>query len=132
MGASVQLIRDESLRVVNDGYAFEVRLNWYRSLPLSSVEILSVKLDGEQVPLDQILFEINNHHYSQAELLEQFEEFWFVQDCAVLHIRQPGKVNVGETHDIEAEISLRFPYMNIGPGKFLTNITRFTSTQVVR
>ena len=132
MGASVQLIREDSLRVVNAGFAFDVRLNWYRSLPLSSVDILSVKVDGEQVPADQIVFEINDHQYSITELLEQVEEFWFVQDFAVLHVRQPGKVNPGESHTIEAEISLRFPYMNIGPGKFLTNVTRHVSTQIAQ
>ena len=130
MGAQVKLIREDSLRAVEDGYAFDVRLNWYRSLPLSSVDIVSVKLDGEPVSIDQIAFEINGHQYSQAKLLEQYEEFWFVQDFAVLHVSQPGKVNAGEMHTLEAEISLRFPYMNIGPGKFLTNVTQFTSTQV--
>ena len=132
MGAQVKLIREDSLRAVEDGYAFDVRLNWYRSLPLSSVDIVSVKLDGEHVSIDQIVFEINGHQYSQAELLEQYEEFWFVQDFAVLHVSQPGKVTSGEMHTLEAEISLRFPYMNIGPGKFLTNVTQFTSTQVAQ
>jgi hypothetical protein len=122
MGAQVKLIREDSLRAV--------RLNWYRSLPLSSVDIISVKLDGEAVCSDQIMFEINGHQYSQAELLDHYEEFWFVQDFAVLHVRQPGKVNSGEKHTLEAEISLRFPYMQIGPGKFLTNVTQFKSTQV--
>ena len=59
MGAQVKLIREDSLRVVEDGYAFDVRLNWYRSLPLSSVDIVSVKLDGETISIDQIAFEIN-------------------------------------------------------------------------
>lgn len=130
MGAQVQLIRENSLQALEDGYAFEVRLNWYRSLPLSSVDILSVKLDGEAAPLDQVLFEVNGRQYSQAELYEKIEEFWFVQDFAGLRVRQPGVVRAGETHTLEAEISLRFPYMQIGPGKFLTNVTHHTSTQV--
>ena len=132
MGAQVQLIKEDSLRAVADGFTFGIRLNWYRSLPLSSVDILSVKVDGEQVPLDQVLFEINDHQYSQAELLEKYEEFWFVQDFAGICVRQPGKVNQGESHTIEAEVSLRFPYMQIGPGKFLTNVTRNVATQVAQ
>ncbi|MBL8056424.1 MAG: hypothetical protein JNK29_06975 [Anaerolineales bacterium] len=130
MGASVQLIVQDTLRVRPDGFAFDVRLNWYRSLPLSSVEILSVQLDGEPVPLDQIVFEINGHRYSPAELLEQAEELWFVQDYARLSIRQPGQVKAGEAHTLAAEIALRFPYMPIGPGKFLTNVTHASATQV--
>ena len=132
MGAQVQLIKEDSLRVVADGFTFAVRLNWYRSLPLSSVDILSVKIDGEQVPLERILFEINNHQYTQSELLEKYEEFWFVQDFAGIHVQLPGKVKPGELHTIEAEVSLRFPYMQIGPGKFLTTVTSKVSTQVAQ
>ena len=132
MGAQVQLIKEDNLRAVTDGFTFDIRLNWYRSLPLSSVDIISVKVDGEQVPADRILFEVNSHQYSQAELLEKYEEFWFVQDFAGIHVCQPGAVKQGETHTIEAEISLRFPYMQIGPGKFLTNVTRHVSVQIVK
>lgn len=132
MGAQVELIRQNSLRVLDDGYAFDVRLNWYRSLPISSVDILSVKLEGEQVPTDNISFVVNNHQYTQTELYEKFEEFWFVQDFASIHVHQPGKMKRGESHTIAAEISLRFPYMQIGPGKFLTNVTQCVSTQIAR
>jgi hypothetical protein len=132
MGASVKLIKEDSLRVVEDGFTFDVRLNWYRSLPLSSVDVLKVSIDGEQVPAGQILFEINDHQYPLTALVNQFEEFWFVQDFARLHVRQTGKINQGESHTLEAEISLRFPYMMIGPGKFLTNVTANGSTQVAQ
>ena len=132
MGASVKLIRENSLRVEATGYAFDIRLNWYRSLPLSSVDILSLKMDGEQVPSDQIYFQVNGHTYPIQELVERFEELWFVQDSAGLFVHQPGKVQPGTAHTLEAEVSLRFPYMNIGPGKFLTNVTKFASTQIAR
>jgi hypothetical protein len=132
MGATVKLIVENSLRVLEDGYAFDVRLNWYRSLPLSSVDFLDVKLDGMQVPADQILFEINQHSYPLSELVERFDELWFVQDHARLHVHQPGKIHTGESHTLETEISLRFPYMPIGPGKFLTIATKYVSDQIAR
>lgn len=132
MGASVELIKENSLHAVEDGYAFDVRLNWYRSLPLSCVDVNSIKLDGQPAQPDQIMFEINGHCYSLAELADRYEEFWFVQDLARLHVRQPRKLHAGETHKIEAEIALRFPYMPIGPGKFLTITTYKVSTQVAQ
>lgn len=132
MGASVNIIREDSLRAVEDGYAFDVRLNWYRSLPLSCIHVNSIKIDGEPAAPDQILFEINDRQYSLAELADRFEEFWFVQDFAGLHVQQPGKLQPGETHTLEAEITLRFPYMQIGPGKFLTITTRQASTQLAK
>jgi hypothetical protein len=132
MGSAVKIIQDDSLRVVDDGYSVEVRLNWYRSLPISSVETLSLSLDGEEVQPERILFEINNHQYRLAELPEKVEEFWFVQDSAVLHVQQPGKVKAGESHQVEAEIALRFPYIQIGPTRFLTNTSRCTDTQIAK
>ncbi|HNB50426.1 MAG TPA: DUF6379 domain-containing protein [Anaerolineales bacterium] len=130
MGASVNLIRENSLQVVEDGYTFQIRLNWYRSLPVSSVDVLSLKLDGEPVPPDQIRFEINDHQYPVDKLSDQFEEFWFVQDFAGVRVFQPGKIIAGETHTLDAEIGLRIPYIAVGPGKFLTNITQQVATLV--
>ncbi len=132
MGAAVKLIQDDSLTAGTDGYAFEVRLNWYRSLPVSSVDVLKIALDGEGVPLDQVRFEINGHQYRLDELHDRFEEFWFVQDSAVLRVLQPGKVAAGEAHTLAAEISLRFPYIQIGPDRFLTNITRCSDSQIAK
>lgn len=132
MGASLQLIENNSLRAREDGYEILVRLNWYRSLPLSCVDSLHMSLDGEPVPAEQILFEINEHQYRLDELPERTEEFWFVQDSARLHVVQPGKVKAGETHQVEAEIAMRFPYIAIGPGKFLTTPTRCTLTQTAK
>lgn len=132
MGAAVKLIQDDSLTAGQDSYAFEIRLNWYRSLPISSVEVLKLALDGAGVPLELVRFEINGHTYALAELPERFEEFWFVQDSAVLRVLQPGKVVAGAAHQLEAEIALRFPYIQIGPDRFLTNITRCTDTQTAK
>ena len=128
MGSSVQLIEDNSLMVLHDGFMVGVRLNWYRSLPVSSVETVNLSVDGEKIPPDQITFEINDHHYRLEELEDLVEEFWFVQDSARLYVHQPGRIAVGESHTVHAKIALRYPYISIGPGKFLTKATHCTLT----
>lgn len=132
MGASVKLIVEDSLRSENDGCSFAVRLNWYRSLPLSSVEIISVSINGATVQDELIYFEINDHQYSKKGLMEQFEEFWFVQDHGRVRVSGIGRLNAGETHTIETEISLRFPYMPIGGGRYLTIATKLASEQTAQ
>jgi hypothetical protein len=132
MGNQVKLVQDDSLRAVEDGYEVQVRLNWYRSLPVSCVETVQLSLDGEPVSPEQISFEINQHRFTLTEMPEQVEEFWFVQDSAVLHVNAPGKVAAGETHTIQAEIALRFPYIMIGPGRFLTTPTSYSTTQTAQ
>lgn len=127
---AVTLIEDNSLRATPHGFEVKARLNWYRSLPLSCVENVRLSLDGvEIVPVD-IFFGINDHSYSLQDLPNLTGGTWYVQDSAILQVKQPGKVVPGETHTIEAEITLRAPYIMVGPGKFLTMPTRYSSTQV--
>lgn len=132
MGANVKILEDNSLRALDDGYCVNLRLNWYRSLPLTSVQELIVNLDGQPVPSDNITFELNGKSFKLPELKEQLEEFWFVQDSAVVHIHEAGKVKAGETHTIYTEITLRFPYIQIGPDKFLANVSRCSETQTAK
>jgi hypothetical protein len=130
MGAAVQIVEDNSLRATNDGYELGLRLNWYRSLPLSCIEKVALSLDGQPVEQAAMRLEINGKQFGIDAMQDEVEEFWFVQDTARLHVQHPGKVNLGEAHTIEVEIALRFPYIAVGPGKFLTIPTRYTTTQV--
>ncbi len=122
------LVEENSFRVTERGYEIQVRLDWYRSLPLSCIEKLQVKLDGQPVNPDVIRFEINGHEYRLEQMADQVEEFWFVLDPARVSVLQPGKVVKGETHTVEAEISVRAPYIPIGPGKYLEIATRYALT----
>lgn len=129
MGAAVPTIEENSLRVVEGGYAVNLRLNWYRTLPLSCVEDVRFSLDGQPVDREDLRFVINGHSYRLDELVELVEEYWFVQDAAELKVEQPGKVSQGETHTVDATVVLRFPYIPIGPGRFLTNINQYSAAQ---
>jgi hypothetical protein len=126
----VKLIEDNSLRATQDGYQVEIRLEWYRTLPLSSVEQVQLMLDGQPVPPEAIRFGINGHEYRLDELPGRADEDWFVLDPALLRVHDPGKVAGGESHTLEAEVAFRVPYIPIGPGKFLVNSDRYTTTQI--
>jgi len=126
----VKIVEDNSLRATADGYQVEIRLNWYRSLPLSCIEEVRLSLDGQPVPPEEIRFAINGHEYKLDELPRLADEFWFVLDPAVLQVRDPGKVAAGQSHTVEAEVAFRAPYIVIGPGKFLTRTESYTTTQV--
>ncbi len=130
MGDKVTLIEADSLKATDGGYQFNVRLNWYRSLPLSSLEKFALALDGQPVPLEAVRFSYGGREYEFGELDEQVETFWFVQDGLEIRVRQPGQVRRGERHELAVEYALRFPYIAIGPGRFLTNTSRHTATQV--
>ena len=126
----VQLVEDKSLKATDSGFEFQLRLKWYRSLPLSCVDKLKVSLDGAPVNPALLRFSINGHSYRLEELVDLVEEFWFVQDAAVVSVQQAGSVKTGESHKLDVELSMRFPYIPIGPGRFLTIPNFYSAAQV--
>jgi hypothetical protein len=132
MGASVKLVEDNSLCASESGFEFKVRLHWYRSLPLSCVEKLSVQLDGESIEAQKIQLCVNEKTHKLDELAELVDEVWFVQDSAVVKVQLPGKVQVGEKHTVEVELIMRAPYIKIGPDRFLTMPAHYASVQIAK
>ncbi len=130
MGDPFQLVEDNSLRVTADGCEIKLQLLWYRSLPLSCIEYIQLRLDDQAVDPVVLRFGVNGHEYTLDELVDLVEEFWFIQDSAVLSINQPGRLAAGSTHKIELDLALRFPYIPIGPGKFLTRINKYSAALV--
>jgi hypothetical protein len=130
--AAVALIEDNSLRALDEGYEVLIRLLWYRSLPVSCIEDPRLWLDGQLVDPELLRFGINDKEFKLSEMDNLIDEFWFVQDSARLIALQPGKVQSGESHTVEVEITLRFPYIPIGPGRFLMNTHKYSVTQVAK
>jgi hypothetical protein len=126
----VKLIEDNSLRATQDGYQVEIRLEWYRSLPLSCIEKVQLILDGQWVAPETMRFGINDREYRLDALPGLAEEDWFVLDPAVLRVHDPGRIASGERHTVEVEVAFRVPYILIGPGRFLVRTDRYTTTQV--
>lgn len=107
---SYLLLNDRGLRAGPQGLELDIRLPWYRSLPLSVVEVVSLSIDGEPVAPERIRFEVNDKSFRLAELPDQIEEFWFVLDRAVLRV--PGvEAAAGSSHRVEMQLNLYPPYI---------------------
>lgn len=107
---SADLIVGGSLKVRQSGIEFAIRLPWYRALPLSVVEIASLKLDGKAVAVEQVRFEINGKSFALADLPAQVQEFWFVLDDA--HLCLSGEYSrPGTEHRLELQVNLYPPYI---------------------
>lgn len=130
MPFAVSLIEENSLRTTTDGFEVKVRLNWYRSLPLSCIENIRLVIDGQEISVDALSFKVNDHSYPVKELADKSGEYWYVQDSGIVQAQFSGIVAAGGSYHIEAEITIRAPYILIGPGKFLTMPTRHSTTQV--
>jgi hypothetical protein len=122
MTLQARVIGDHALRVVEDGFELDVDLNWYRSLPLSSVATLELTVDGETVPSNEIVFAVNGNEYSLDELANRWDEYWFVLDAATLRVRRP-LVRAGEPVDVHVRLGTRIPYLPIGPTQSVVYVT---------
>jgi len=128
------LIHDDSLRTHPDGLALRLTIPWYRSLWLSSVSILALSVDGEEVAPDDIRFELHGRSYRLDELPQQSETLWFLQEHPLLAVRRAQPAAVGERHDVVLHGELRLPYMQIapgtdgGPGTYVPNVVHDVRT----
>jgi hypothetical protein len=101
----VDLVADTAGRTA-DGAEFRVRSPWYRSLPLSCIDV-ELTIDGARVPDDRIRVSVNDRDHTLAELHALDDEFWFVLDPA--RVRVSG-VDPG-THEVTVRLGLRIPYL---------------------
>jgi len=129
MSLAATLLADDALSEHDGGFELDVRLNWYRSLPLSSVATLELSVDGETVPRGEIAFVLNGSEHALDELAGRWEETWFVLDPATLRVRRP-LVRRGEAVEIRIRLGSRIPYLLIAPGTPLEVVSERTRTLV--
>jgi hypothetical protein len=105
-----QVISDGSLRAGDDGFSFDLRIPWYRALPLSCLEGLEVKVDGEPVPTEDLRLSLGGKTYGLGDLPPLYDEWWYVADPALVRAPRAGGLRPGE-HELDVTIALRIPYI---------------------
>jgi hypothetical protein len=101
---------DRGLRVTPNGAEIDVRLPWYRSLPVSVVEVGGLKVDEQDVAPGDIRFELNGKSFELKDLPAHSGEFWFVLDAAVLRLPEI-RLEPGTDHEVELQLNLYPPYV---------------------
>ena len=122
-----QVIRDGSLAAHEDGFSFDQRMPWYRAQPLSSLEGLEVRIDGEAVPGDELRLSLGGREYALADLPPLYDDWWYVADPATVRAPKPGGLGPGP-HELDVTIALRIPYI-VESGNPLVMRERCVKTQ---
>jgi hypothetical protein len=106
----MNILSDNSLRVTEKGFDLALRLPWYRALPLSTVEIKDVSIEGQAIDAAKISLGINGKDLRLDELAELSKEYWFVLDSAYLHItyQEPQR---GRNYEVGVTLTLYPPYI---------------------
>lgn len=112
------LITPEDSRITPQGLVLDLRLPWYRSLPLSVVMPTELVVDGQPVSLEGATVEYEGRHHTLAELPEQVGMVWFIQDSVLLHVPMPQPL-AGGRHHVLLTLNLYPPYIPM-----LTHVTR--------
>lgn len=110
------VVRDDALSATEEGYALEIHSHWYRSLPLTSLAVVDLTLDGEHVDPSGLTVQANGKTFGFDELGELYDEWWFVIDPVTLQIPRPNAAPGGQ-HRVELDLGLSIPYLIVGPGE---------------
>lgn len=108
------VVRRDGLTAAGDSLRLELRSHWYRSLPLSSLAVVEIAIDGEPVASDQLSFHYDGKSYAFDELPEQFNEWWYITDPVTIEIPHRG-ATPGTEHRVQVDLGLSIPYIIVGP-----------------
>ena len=105
-----RVVSDGGLTGTSTGFDVDVRLPWYRTLPLSVVEVVEVILDGETIEREKVSFELNGENLRLDQLRPRSDDWWYVLDSALLHVDHEP-VASGTEHEVSVTIAVRPPYI---------------------
>lgn len=107
------VVRDDALSATEDGFALAIHSHWYRSLPLTSLAVVDLTLDGQRVDPAELTFEANGKTFGYDELADGYDEWWFITDAVTLRVPRAG-VAPGGSHRVELNLGLSIPYLIVG------------------
>jgi hypothetical protein len=107
-----RLVVESSLTESDDGYGFDIRIPWYRALPLSCLDIAELTVDGQQVPLTSVEIRLNGQRVPAGALADAETEWWFVTDPA--RVQVSGQPLTAGSHEVAIRVGLRIPYVLAG------------------
>ena len=121
MATHNSLFAEKDVRRVDGGIAVSVQLPWYRSLWLSAVDGVAASVNGVEIPTDRLRFVLEGRSYRIEELPEQWDTLWFVADRPDVVISLDEVPAAGEKITVEVVLTMRLLYMQIAPGRYVTN-----------
>jgi hypothetical protein len=107
--AASRVLGAEGIVATATGLRIYIRLPWYRSLPLSTIEVGEVIIAGKHIDPAKIVFELENKRFALVDLANQINLVWYVLDSAYLDIT--GAWRVGDALEVSVTLILYPPYI---------------------
>jgi hypothetical protein len=120
-GKRRSFLRDEPVRnVIRGGLAgiqFAVNLTSYRSLPLSCLEGLLLKIDGEDIDVSDARLLLYGYEHRFADLSGLSHLWWFILDPGAIFVPHARLLSPG-SHRFDATLITVEPYITAGRFSF--------------
>ncbi|WP_433306072.1 C-glycoside deglycosidase beta subunit domain-containing protein [Actinoplanes sp. CA-030573] len=111
------ILEPDSLQIHGDRVRVNVRMPWYRALPLSSVAEVRWTVDGRAIDRDSITWTVDGATYRLDELPPRHDKWWYVLDPAV--IEGDLGATTGGRHEVAVTLALYIPYITTDHGVLL-------------
>jgi hypothetical protein len=104
-------LRTDGVSASDGRLSVGVHLPWYRSLPLSCLEALEVRVDG--VPAAVRSVAVAGFSGTVADAAST-EAWWDLRDALDVSLDAPARP--GDAMTLEVDVAVRIPYMQQAPG----------------
>lgn len=94
------------------GYAVNLTINYYRGLPLCCVDEITLVVDGETVPAEDMVVQHNGREYPYLELLSDdfpTDFYWIFGEKLRIVVKKDGGIEQGR-HDVKVTLGTRRSY----------------------
>ena len=106
-GAVVEgTVKNREVAGVVTGWGFQLANLSYRGVWLSTIEGLTVRIDGEEVPHDHMMIELKGIKYPLSVVGDHSEVFWDAKAVCSVVVYSIGGLSEG-THRLEGEVLKR-------------------------
>jgi hypothetical protein len=110
------------------GYELSVNLTSYRSLPLSCIEGLLLKVDGQEIEASTIVLTLNGYSHKISELSRLSHIWWFILDPATIFVPSEKPLKPGN-HQVDATLITVEPYVTAGRFSFYHPASRVLAVE---
>ncbi len=104
-------VRPDGLSARDGRLSVAVHLPWYRSLPVSCLEALEVRVDGAPVEVGSVA--VGGFAGTVTEAGDS-DAWWDLRDALDVSLDSPGRP--GDVVSVEVGVAVRIPYMQQSPG----------------
>lgn len=80
------------------GFAFEMKIQYYRGVTLSIIRNIEVEVDGQSYPRESIRFTVNEETFTLDEMRTVISNRWLFGQYATVTVLKEGGLDAGSHH----------------------------------